>query len=286
MSYSPRRLWQKKHQNTGLCRADSGGCWGRYRCNRDQLGRVPLGFMSYFMHFPSEHHAMITWMHCSFRFTTSKIGNLREPFLTSLQVWHCALPMKKRLLRVKPCKQEVVDLLILLESGRSMYQALTVLLYVWLQYVLQVCYLFLALTGNFHQIAQFDTPVLEEKSSLDVEAGYGKPVSCLDAEPLTPMSSAGVTVEMNPWIPGYPWPKLSIGMLTMQRFGWFLPGLQERRLWHGMWDIQALQVYRFCGAGKVKTVWYTILAIIDCALTKDWLNPQMFPSARTGTTIK
>ena len=53
----------------------------------------------------------------------------------------------------------------------------------------------LALTGNFHQIAQFDTPVLEEKSSLDVEAGYGKPVSCLDAEPLTPMSSAGVRDE-------------------------------------------------------------------------------------------
>ena len=199
--------------------------------------------------------------------------------------------MKKRLLRVKPCKQEVVDLLILLEFGRIMYQTLTVLLYVWLQYVLQVCHLFLALTGNFHQIAQFDTPVLEEKSSLDVEAGYGKPVSCLDAEPLTPMSSAGVTVEMNPCIPGYPWPKLSIGMLyglmkclqvlllTTQRFVWFLPGLQERRLWHGMWDIQALQVYRCCGAGKVKTVWYTILAIIDCALTKDWLNPQMFPWA-------
>ena len=75
--------------------------------------------------------------------------------------------------------------------------------------------------------------------------------------------------------PLYPWSKLSIGMLyglvkclqvlllTMQRFIWFLPGLQERRLWHGMWDIQALQVqvYRFCGAGKVKTA---LLDIIPC----------------------
>ena len=64
------------------------------------------------------------------------------------------------------------------------------------------------MTGNFHQIAQFDTPVLEEKSSLDVEAGYAKPVSCLDAEPLTPMSSAGVTVEMNPCMPKIPLTKI------------------------------------------------------------------------------